>query len=65
MRRLAIWFRRIFGFNRPHESDEGPPLSADEFARLIMSGKSEDMKMLARLLAQNGSAHRIDDSVML
>jgi hypothetical protein len=65
MRRLATWFRQLLGLHQTHDSDENTPLSPEEFARLIMSGKSEDMKILARTLAQTAGAHRVDDSVML
>jgi hypothetical protein len=51
MRRLAVWFRHFFGKPIRHPQDNGLPFSAEEFARLISSGKSEDMKALAEGLS--------------
>ncbi|HUN98114.1 MAG TPA: hypothetical protein VMU69_18010 [Bradyrhizobium sp.] len=47
MGRLSLWLRHFFG--KPIRQAEGNdlPFSAEEFARLISSGKSEDMKTLA------------------
>jgi hypothetical protein len=53
MRRLAGLVRRFFGprLRRPVDDDAGLPFSSEEFARLIRSGKREDMKRLASGLA--------------
>jgi hypothetical protein len=44
------------------EDDPGLPFSAEEFARLVLSGKSEDMKQLADGLSSRSitirSTHR-------
>ena len=51
MSRLALWLRHVFGKPIRRAQDDGLPFSADEFARLISSGKSEDMKTLANGLS--------------
>ncbi|AND89483.1 hypothetical protein ACVIWV_003556 [Bradyrhizobium diazoefficiens] len=53
MRRLASLILRFFGprVRRPIDDDPSLPFSADEFGRLIRSGKREDMKLLAEGLA--------------
>ncbi|WLA69107.1 hypothetical protein [Bradyrhizobium diazoefficiens] len=53
MRRLASLILRFFGprLRRPIDDDPSLPFSADEFGRLIRSGKREDMKLLAEGLA--------------
>ncbi|QHP70765.1 hypothetical protein EI171_27860 [Bradyrhizobium sp. LCT2] len=53
MRRLASLILRFFGprVRRPIDDDQSLPFSADEFGRLIRSGKREDMKLLAEGLA--------------
>jgi hypothetical protein len=51
MRRLALWLRHFFGRPIRHSRDDDLPFSAEEFARLISSGKSEDMKTLAEGLS--------------
>jgi len=53
MRRLASLVRRFFGPRLRHPIDDDPtlPFTADEFGRLIRSGKREDMKLLADGLA--------------
>jgi hypothetical protein len=53
MRRLTGWFRRVFGSGRRESGDETLPFTAEEFGRLISSGKSEDMKRLAERLSCN------------
>ncbi|MDE2378510.1 hypothetical protein [Bradyrhizobium sp.] len=64
MRRLAGLFRRFFGARaRPLEDDAALPFTAEEFARLIQSGKHEDMQTLAdglacRSIPRRRSAHR-------
>jgi hypothetical protein len=47
MRRLKVWFIRIFGPPVRRTPVEPLPFTPEEFARLIRSGKSEDMKLLA------------------
>jgi hypothetical protein len=47
MRRLTLWLRHFFGKPVRHSLGNDLPFSAEEFARLISSGKSEDMKTLA------------------
>jgi hypothetical protein len=51
MRRLALWLRHFFGRPIRHSRDDGLPFTAEEFARLISSGKSEDMRTLAEGLS--------------
>jgi hypothetical protein len=51
MRRLALWLKHFFGKPSRHSQENGLPFSAEEFARLISSGKSEDMKTLAQGLS--------------
>jgi hypothetical protein len=52
MHRLGRWFRELFGSGRPRVRDENLPFTAEEFARLIGSNRSEDMRILARGLAR-------------
>jgi hypothetical protein len=52
MQRLGRWFKEFFGAGRPHVRDENLPFTAEEFGRLIGSGRSDDMKSLARGLAR-------------
>jgi hypothetical protein len=47
MRRLTVWLRHFFGRPVRHSQGNDLPFTAEEFARLISSGKSEDMKTLA------------------
>ena len=51
MRRLTLWLRHFFGKPVRHSQDDVLPFSAEEFARLISSGKSEDMRTLAEGLS--------------
>jgi hypothetical protein len=51
MRRLALWLRHFFGKPVRHSQGDNLPFSSDEFARLISSGKPEDMKTLAKGLS--------------
>lgn len=51
MWRLALWLRHFFGKPVRHPRDDSLPFSAEEFARLISSGKSEDMRTLAQGLS--------------
>lgn len=51
MRRLALWLRHFFGKPIRHSESDDLPFSAEEFARLISSGKSEDLKTLAEGLS--------------
>jgi len=55
MRRLANLFRRLFGPRQrlPLAEDPTLPFTSEELARLIRSGKHEDMKSLA-----NGLTHK-------
>ncbi len=60
MRRLTALLRRWFR-HRPRftsDDDEALPFTADEFARLIRSGKSEDMRRLAEGLSLKSVAGR-------
>jgi hypothetical protein len=52
MRRLERWFREFFGSDRLGVRNDSLPFTDEEFARLIGSGRSEDMRILARGLAQ-------------
>jgi hypothetical protein len=60
MRRLASLVRRLFGprLRRPIDDDPSLPFTPDEFGRLIRSGRSEDMKLLAEGLACRSIPHR-------
>ncbi|WP_375309308.1 hypothetical protein WHZ77_18860 [Bradyrhizobium sp. A5] len=53
MRRLAGLVRRLFGPRLRHTIDDDPslPFTAEEFGRLVRSGRREDMKLLAEGLA--------------
>jgi hypothetical protein len=51
MSRLALWLRHFFGKPVRHSQADDLPFSPEEFARLISSGKSEDMKILANGLS--------------
>jgi hypothetical protein len=51
MGRLALWLRHFFGKPVRHPQGNDLPFTAEEFARLISSGKSEDMKILAEGLS--------------
>jgi hypothetical protein len=53
MRRLASLVRWIFGPRVRKLSDDDPalPFTAEEFARLIRSGRRDDMKRLAEGLS--------------
>ncbi len=53
MRRLTFWFRRLFGPAVRRTSVETLPFTSEEFARLIRSGRPEDMKLLADRLSCN------------
>ena len=55
MLRLGRWFKAFFGARGPRVSDENLPFTAEEFGRLIGSGRSEDMRILARGLAQKST----------
>jgi hypothetical protein len=57
MRRLRRWFKELFSSGRPRVSNDSLPFTAEEFRRLIASGRSEDMRILASGLAQ-GSTDR-------
>jgi hypothetical protein len=52
MQRLGRWFKEFFGAGKPRVRDENLPFTTEEFGRLIGSGRSEDMRILARGLAQ-------------
>lgn len=51
MMRLALWLRHFFGKPITQPRNHGLPFTSEEFARLISSGKSEDMKKLAQGLS--------------
>jgi hypothetical protein len=56
MRRLGRWFRGLFGSGRPAVLDDELPFTPEEFARLIASGSSEDMRILACGLAEGSTS---------
>jgi hypothetical protein len=56
MRRLGRWFKGFFGSGRPPVLDDELPFTPEEFARLIGSGRSEDMRILACGLAQESTS---------
>ena len=58
MRRLKVWFIRFFGPNTRRTPAEPLPFTPEELARLIRSGKSEDMKLLADGLSR-GAVSRV------
>jgi hypothetical protein len=51
MSRLALWLRRFFGRPIRHSQSDSLPFTPEEFARLITSGKPENMKILAQGLS--------------
>jgi hypothetical protein len=53
MRRLKIWFIRVFGPGTQRTPVEPLPFTPEEFARLIRSGRPEDMKRLADRLSRH------------
>jgi hypothetical protein len=53
MRRLTAWFKRLFVRSKREIGDESLPFTAEEFARLLSSGRPEDMKLLANRLSQD------------
>jgi hypothetical protein len=53
MRRLSGWLKQIFRPRGRVVKHDNLPFSAEEFARLISSGKSEDMKVLAQGLSRS------------
>jgi hypothetical protein len=55
MQRLGRWFKGFFGAGRPRVRDDNLPFTADEFGRLIASGRSDDMRILARGLVQKST----------
>jgi hypothetical protein len=55
MQWLGRWFIEFFGAGQPRVRDENLPFTAEEFGRLIGSGRSEDMRILARGLAQKST----------
>ncbi len=53
MRRLSGWLKQILRLRKRVVQHDNLPFSAEEFARLISSGKSEDMKVLAQGLSRS------------
>jgi hypothetical protein len=53
MRRLSGWLKQIFRLRVRVVQHDNLPYSAEEFARLISSGRSEDMKVLAQALSRS------------
>jgi hypothetical protein len=55
--------KRLFSFSwrrreyRPQADFPSPLIDADEFARLISSGRVEDLRLLARKLSAQSKAH--------
>lgn len=60
MKRLARWFKTFFRRGSRPVSDDDLPFTNEEFARLIASGRSEDMKILARGLSRPNRSSRIE-----
>ncbi|MEH2513980.1 hypothetical protein V1291_005334 [Nitrobacteraceae bacterium AZCC 1564] len=60
MKRLARWFRTFFRRRQRPVSDDDLPFTTEEFARLIASGRSEDMQILARGLSRPNPSSRIE-----
>jgi hypothetical protein len=52
MQRLGRCFKEFFGAGGPNVLDESMPFTDEEFGRLIGSGRSEDMRILARPCAE-------------
>jgi hypothetical protein len=55
MQRLGRWFKDFCGAGQPRVRDDNLPFTSEEFGRLIGSGRSEDMRILARVLAQKST----------
>ena len=55
MKRLGRWFKEFFGAGRLDVLDEDMPFTAEEFGRLIGSGRSEDIRILASVLARKST----------
>jgi len=55
MQRMGRWFKELFGAARLPVRDEKLPFTAEEFGRLIGSGRSEDMRSLARGLGRKST----------
>jgi hypothetical protein len=55
MQRLGRWFKEFFGAGGPNVLDESMPFTDEEFGRLIGSGRSEDMRILAGGLARKST----------
>jgi hypothetical protein len=53
MRRLTAWLKRLFVRSKREVGRESLPFTTEEFARLLSSGRPEDMKLLAKRLSQN------------
>ena len=60
MKRLTRWFSTFFHRKQRPVSDDDLPFTSEEFARLIASGRSEDMKILARGLSRPDPSSRIE-----
>jgi hypothetical protein len=65
MQRLGRWFKGFFGAGQPRVRDDNLPFTAEEFRRLISSGKSEDMRILARGLAQKSTRHASNEKASI
>ena len=53
MQRLAGWLKLVWGSRFRRVAIDPLPLSTEEFARLISSGRTEDMKLLAKALSRH------------
>jgi hypothetical protein len=65
MQRLGRWFKDFFGGGQPRVGDEDLPFTAEEFARLIGSGRSEDMRILAGGLARKSPGRALNESASI
>ena len=65
MQRLGRWFKEFFGAGRPSVRDENMPFTAEEFGRLIGSGRSEDMRILARGLARKSTGNASNEKASI
>ena len=52
MRRLFLRLKQVFRDRARNARQDKLPFTAEEFGRLILSGKSEDMKILAHGLSR-------------
>ena len=65
MKRLGRWFKEFFGAGRLDVLDEDMPFTAEEFGRLIGSGRSEDMRILASGLARKSTGNSSNEKASI